>query len=143
MYMKPFLALLFIFLQLAIFSQQQVNIFFSYTNSYCSGARPTNEIVERYNTPNKLPDFKIKIVGKKTNLVTTDSAGCITTKLYPGKYLIFLTEQNNKNLFINYDPTCTKMLKTSYGELFIEKGKNTYKINLHFPCNPCQPNNKP
>ncbi|HTA61469.1 MAG TPA: hypothetical protein VK835_03395 [Bacteroidia bacterium] len=141
--MKVFFISLFIFLQFVVFAQQPVKVFVSYTNSYCGGARPTDAILAKYNTPNKLTNFKIKIAGKKTSVVTTDTAGCFTHKLKPGKYFIFLTEEKNKNLFINYDPNCVKMLKAYYGELIIEKGKNDYKINLHFPCNLCQPNNRP
>jgi hypothetical protein len=143
MYMKPFLILLFIFLQAAAFSQQQVKVFVDYTNSYCGGARPTNEIMAKYNTPIKLTNFKIKVVGKKTSVVVTDTEGCFTHKLKPGNYTIFLTEEKNTSLFTNYDPTCIKMLKTPYAELIIEKGKNEYNLHLNFPCNPCQSNNKP
>ena len=143
MRMKFFTALAFIFLQLFMFGQQPVKVFVSYTNSYCGGARPTNEIIDKYNTPAKLTNFKIKLVGKKNMVLITDSLGCFTHKLKPGKYAVFLTEENNKNIFTNYDPFCVKMLKTSYGDLLIEKGKNTYQINLHFPCNLCQPSNKP
>jgi hypothetical protein len=140
---KLFTFIIFLFLQIVAFAQQQVTVFVSYTNSYCNGARPTTEILTKYNTPAKLVNFKIKLVGKKNMVVVTDTVGCFTHKLHPGKYQVFLTEENNKNLFTNYDPTCVKMLKTSFCELLIEKGQNTYKINLHFPCNPCQPNNKP
>src|ERR1700757_682276 len=143
MYKKLFSLTLFLFFTFAMFAQQQVKVFVSYTNSYCNGARPSNEILTKYNTPAKLTNFKIKLVGKKTSLVATDTAGFFTHKLHAGKYQVFLTEENNKNLFTNYDPTCVKMLKTAYAELLIEKGKNKYNINLHFPCNLCQPNNKP
>jgi hypothetical protein len=142
--MKVFSLIIFTFLQIAAFAQQPVKVFVSYTNSYCNGARPTTEILHKYNTPAKLTNFKIKlVVGKKTILITTDTLGCFTHKLKPGKYFIYLTEEKNQSLFINYDPTCDKMLKTPYTELHIEKGKNRYETTLHFPCNPCQPNNKP
>lgn len=143
MYKKLLSITFFMLLQFIAFAQQPVRIHFSYTNSYCGGARPTDEIINKYKTPNKLSNFKIKLLNKKPITFTTDSLGRIIAKLRPGKYRIFLTEENNKKLFTNYDPTCVKMLKPPYGELLIEPGKNNYKINLHFPCNPCQPNNKP
>ena len=143
MYKKLFSLTLFLFFTFAMFAQQQVKIFVSYTNSYCGGARPTDEIINKYKASNKLSNFKIKLLNKKPITFTTDSLGRIITKLRPGKYHIFLTEENNKKLFTNYDPTCVKMLKPPYGELLIEPGKNNYKINLHFPCNPCQPHDKP
>jgi hypothetical protein len=143
MCMKFFATLAFTFLQLIIFGQQPVKVFVSYTNSYCGGARPTDEILNKYNTPKKFTNFKIKLVGKKTSVVVTDTAGCFTHKLKPGKYIVFLTDENNKNLFTNYDPFCVKMLQAPYADLLIQKGKINYQLNLHFPCNPCQPNNKP
>src|SRR6185312_5372701 len=143
MRIKKNILIAFIFWQATLFAQQQVNVFVSYTNNYCGGARPTNEILTKYNTPAKLPNFKIKLVGKKTYVAVTDSAGNFTHKIKPGTYSVFLTEETNKNLFLNYAPTCPKMLKTAYAQLHIEKGKNQYTANLHFPCNLCQPNNRP
>lgn len=141
--MKTFLLGGFIFLSSAVFSQLNVQVFVSYTNSYCGGARPTEQILTKYNTPAKLANFKIKLAGKKSYLLTTDSAGFFTHKIKPGKYSVYLTEEKNQNLFINYDPSCPKMLKTAFAELIIEKAKKQYSVNLYFPCNPCVPNTKP
>ena len=138
-----YLIIIFLFLQSEVFSQQKVTIHFTYTNSYCGGARPGNEILAKYNTPKKLAGFKLKLTDKKNVFVTTDTSGSFSHKLNPGKYLIFLTEEINKNIFTNYNPACIKMKTASYGELEIEKGKKEYQINLYFPCNPCEPNNKP
>jgi hypothetical protein len=140
--MKALIVSVFIFLQITVFAQH-VKVFVSYTNSYCGGARPTNEILAKYNTPAKLSNFKIKLAGKKTSVVVTDTAGCFTHKLKPGKYFIYLTEETNKNLYTNYNPSCAKMLKAQYGELIIERGKSRYEISLYFPCNPCEPRDKP
>src|ERR1700752_4052938 len=106
MYKKLFSLTLFLFFTFATFAQQPVKIFVSYTNSYCGGERPTNEIINKYKTSNKLSNFKIKLLNKNPFTFITDSLGCIITKLRPGKYRIFLTEENNKKLFTNYDPTC-------------------------------------
>lgn len=141
--MKFFLITIFTFIQFCMFSQQKVKVFVSYTNCYCGGARPTEEILAKYNTPRKLAKFKIKLVGQKTELVTTDTAGYFIKKLKPGKYSIFLTEEKNKNISINYEPSCSKMLTMNYGELNIQKKTSNYVVNLYFPCNPCQLNNKP
>lgn len=141
--MMKFLVVVLVFFQFALLGQQQVRVFVSYTNSYCGGARPTDEILLKYNTAHKLSNFKIKLSGKKISLITTDSLGFFTCKLKPGNYFIFLTEEKNKNIITNYNPDCIKMLKTAYAELHIEKGKSTYDVKLNFPCNPCELNNKP
>jgi len=141
--MRLFLLVAFIFLQLNLFSQQKVKVRVTYTNSYCGGARPTDEVLQKYNAPQPLSDYKIKLLCKKNNVVKTDSSGSFIHKLNVGKYLIFLTEEKNKTLFLNYSSDCIKMTQTPYGELIVEKGKTEYLVNLHFPCNPCEPNNKP
>jgi hypothetical protein len=141
--MRFFLLYVFISLQLTLFSQQKVKVRVTYTNSYCGGARPTDEILQKHNTPKVLADYKIKLENKKVVIIKTDSLGCFTHKLNTGKYLIFLTEEKNKTLFLNYNPNCIKMTKASYGELIVKKGETDYEINLHFPCDPCQPANKP
>jgi|GEM_PF-1481621 len=141
--MKYFFFIVFISVHASVFSQQKVKVLVTYINSYCGGARPTNEILEKYKTPRKLIDFKIKLISKKMLKVNTDTAGYFTCKLKPGTYFIFLTKEKNKNITTNYNPDCDKMLQSSYGELQIEKNKLNYEVILSFPCNPCQPNNKP
>ncbi len=142
-FMKYFLFIFCISLSFSACSQQKVLVRVKYINSYCGGARPTDEIMVKYNTPRKLSDFKIKLVGKKSILVLTDSSGCFSYKLKPGNYSVFLTGEKNKNIFINYNPDCDKMLKTPYAELHIEKNKFNYEVILSFPCNPCLLHNKP
>ena len=141
--MKISLSLLFYHLSLIIFGQQKVNVSVNYTNSYCGGARPTSEITQKYNTPHQLTNFKMTLVGQKNIAVTTDTEGSFSYPLKPGKYVIYLTREVNKNLVVNYDPSCEKMLRSTYGELTIKKHKYDYLVNLHFPCNPCQLKDKP
>jgi hypothetical protein len=141
--MKYFFLLFCLSLSVLAFSQQKIKVQINYINSYCGGARPTDEIIAKYNTTNKLANFKIKLVGKKIIHVLTDSVGCFSCKLKLGNYFIFLTEEKNKSIFINYNPDCDKMLKTSYAELHIEKNKVNYELILSFPCDPCSQNNKP
>src|SRR5207253_2092130 len=115
----------------------------TFTNNYCGGARPTPEIEKALNTPKDLSEFYILLENKKQLKVKTDSTGNFKATLKTGAYKIYLTNRVNPALFANYTPTCEKMLHTPYGKLLIEKGKSSYDINLHFPCNPCEPNNKP
>ena len=141
--MRKTLTYFFILLGFSFFAQQKVKIHVSFTNSYCNGARPTEEIMAIYNTPKNLSDFDVLLEGKKHIKVKTDSTGCFTKTLKVGIYKIYLTSKNNLKLYTNYYPLCDKMLHMPFGKLVVEKGKKEYELSLHFPCNPCEPNNKP
>ncbi len=141
--MKKFLTYFFFVINLSFFAQQKVKIHVTFTNSYCGGARPTPEIEAAHNTPKNLIDFYILLENKNQIKVKTDSTGHFTQSIKPGTYKVYLTAKTNQNLYTNYFPNCAKMLHTPFGKLVIEKGKKEYEINLHFPCNPCETNNKP
>ena len=141
--MRKFLLYFFLVLNFTLFSQQKVKVHVTFTNQYCNGAAPTPEILERYNTPQNLADFYILLESKKQLKVKTDSAGHFSAPLQQGVYKVYLTTKTNENLYTNYNPACNKMLHAPYGKLVIEKNKKEYQINLHFPCNLCEPNNKP
>ena len=132
-----------LFLRSVFFGQQNVHIQVMYTNQYCGGARPTQEIMDHYNNPQNLSNSLLQLKGKKNMTVKTDSLGCINLRLREGNYLVFMTDVVNKQLFLNYDPKCLKMLHTEFSKIQIEKGKKNYTINLYFPCNFCEPKNKP
>ena len=115
----------------------------TFTNSYCGGAAPTPEILDRYEKPQNLSEFYVLLEGKKHFKVKTDSTGSFTMALNTGIYKIYLTPKTNPKLYTNYNPACDKMLHTPYAKVVIEKNKKNYKINLHFPCNLCEPNTRP
>ncbi len=121
------------------FAQTKVKVHVTFTNSYCGGARPTPEMEEAIRKEKDFHDVHIILKGKMHCKVKTDSLGRFGATLKSGKYQIHLTKFKNEAHFTNYNPGCVKMLKASYGDLLIEKGKTEYKINLHFPCNPCEP----
>jgi hypothetical protein len=134
-----------------------VKVHVSYINSYCGGIRPSLEVEKNLKTPRDMKDFhvllapiiKFKVKGDTNEVylpakrgikkVKTDSVGNILLSLKPGKYIIYLTNEVNKKLPVNYNPGCKKMLYAQYGELLIEKGKREYQAEIHFPCNPCEP----
>ncbi len=120
-------------------SQTKVKVHVTYTNSYCNGARPTPEMEEEFKKQKNFHDVHIILKGKIHCKTKTDSLGYFTLPLKAGKYKIYLTQHKNEAHFTTYNPSCDQMLKAKYGDLIIEKGNNEYEINLHFPCNPCEP----
>ncbi|MGZ3942477.1 MAG: hypothetical protein ACXVOH_10515, partial [Bacteroidia bacterium] len=118
---------------------QKVTVHLTYTNSYCGGARPSPEMEAKQNIPKNFHDVHIILNGKKHCKAKTDSLGYFSLPLKPGTYKIYLTKLKNEAHYTTYDPSCPQMLKASYGELVVEKGKKTAEANLHIPCNPCEP----
>lgn len=141
--MRKFLLVFFLLPAFTLLAQHKarIKVHVTYTNSYCGGARPTPEIEEKYKTPRDLSEYHLVLAGKRTHKVKTDSTGNFTATLPRDTYKIHLTRKK-ESLVTNYDPSCEKMLKASYGELIVSDEKE-YTINLHFPCNLCQPHNKP
>lgn len=117
----------------------KVKVHVTYTNSYCGGARPTPEIEQKLQVPQNFHDVHIVLNGKMHCKAKTDSLGYFSLPLKPGKYKIYLTKFKNEAHFTTYDPACKQMLQMSYGEFTVDKGVFDYEVNLHFPCNPCEP----
>lgn len=120
-------------------AQTKIKVHLTYTNNYCGGARPTPEIEAKTKIPQNFHDVHIILKGKMHCKAKTDSLGYFSLPLKPGIYKIHLTKLKNEAHFTTYDPSCEKMLNASYGELIVEKGKTEFEVNLHFPCNPCEP----
>ena len=135
---KRLLYLLLILTPYTFFAQTKIKVHVTYTNNYCGGARPTPEMEELARTPKNFHDVHIILNGKIHCKAKTDSDGYFSLPLKPGTYKIYLTKIKNEAHFTTYDPSCKKMLKMSYGELILEKGKTEVEVNLHFPCNPCE-----
>lgn len=136
--MRKLIPYLFVISSFTLFAQQKVKIHVTFTNQYCGGAAPTDEILESYNKPQNLSDFIILIEGKKHFKVKTDSTGTVKVALKAGIYKVYLTKKTNEKLYTNYNPGCEKMLHNPYGKLQIESVKKEYELNLHFSCNPCE-----
>ncbi len=135
----PFLSLLLTLTTYTSVAQsKKVKVHVTFTNQYCGGARPTEEIEEEVNTPRNLHDVHLVLKGKKHCKAATDSLGNFSLPLKPGKYKFYLSYHKNDAHEANYDPTCKKMKDMSFGELTVEKGKFDYAVNLRFPCNPCE-----
>lgn len=118
----------------------KVEVFFC--NSYCGGARPTEEILEYYKKEYVFSNSTFIL--KKENAdkqikVTTDSNGVFKCSLLPGKYNYYMTKEFNKNIQANFNSSCDIWLSQNFGQIEILPGTKTYKMVYLFGCNPCLP----
>jgi hypothetical protein len=137
--MKKMLAYLFCLASMAGLAQLKARVHVTYTNSYCGGARPTPEIEQQARTPLEFTNVALLLAGKTKVKVKTDSTASFVAALRPGKYKVRLAKANTGSHTTNFDGSCTRMAKASFGELIVTKGVYEYELNLHFPCNPCLP----
>ncbi len=124
------------------------------TNSYCGGARPSEEMITRLNTPKAWAGKKLYIrngsenSGKKKVLreIVADSAGHFSTKLPSGTYCIIEKEQvkrlnteefrKKKTENLKLDEECLKQWWSKCYMSFEvkEADKTDLNINFHIPC---------
>jgi hypothetical protein len=90
---------------------QWVKVYITSTESYCGGARPSDEILQDVQTP-KPYAFKTFYIRKgaqnskgKAIKVVTDSAGCFSIKLKPGKYCLLYPTQLKEPDYSKYKST--------------------------------------
>lgn len=115
----------------------------TYTNRYCGGARPSEEMLAEYATPHNLTSttiyLKRKKGGKVIYKIVADKDGKFKKCIKPGKYFLYMSKYYNKELHLNFNPKCDKAW-TSYGEVeILNHAKKLYLLNLDFGCDPCSP----
>ena len=115
----------------------------TFTNQYCGGARPSEEILAEHDRPQNFVSttfyLKRKKGGKVIYKIVTDSEGNFKKCIKPGKYFLYMSKYYNKKLSLNFNPKCT-MAWTSYGEVeVLDHAKKLYLLNMHFGCDPCSP----
>ena len=118
---------------------------FTFTSSYCGGARPTEEIIANKNTPRPLRNstllLKNHFNGKSYSCTTNDDGVC-QTSITEGKYDIYLTTGINPKLGTGFDGKCSLWRnKVMYTVKITDDGK-LRSVPVHFECNPCDDNMK-
>jgi hypothetical protein len=135
--------------------QKDVSGLITQTHAYCGGARPTEEVLKRLQTPAPFPGKKIYIRCGNENTtkkkiirtVTADSTGHFSIKLPPGTYCIIQEEQVKKldpDHFLKKETAELKLKKnclekwwsTCY-QTFEVKATDSHvplNVNFHFPC---------
>ena len=116
----------------------------TYTNRYCGGARPSDEMLAEYATPRNFTNstiyLKRKKGGKVIYKIVADKDGKFKKCIKPGKYFLYMSKYyDKKNLSLNFNPKCA-MAWTSYGEVeILDHAKKLYLLNMDFGCDPCSP----
>ena len=128
--------------------QENVSGSVTFSNKYCGGAWPSDEILEGYKTQYPLRNSTILLKSKNqkdnTIKITTDRKGNFNLPLDAGTYDYFMTESFNQEMNCAFTSSCKKWLNQCFGQIKIKEGKNSgYKIIFDFGCNPCEPNNRP
>ncbi len=146
--MKYFYVLLFLLFTLSIQAQnaRKVKILGSvyFQNLYCGGIQPNLEQVKKAETKFAFANSTFKLVNNtdstKVFYLKSNSEGIITAKIPRGNYRFFMTNEYDKLLKINFKPSCTKWLNSSFGMVEISKKKrNDLELIFKFGCNPCEP----
>ncbi len=115
----------------------------TYTNRYCGGARPSEEMLAQYATPRNFTSTTIYLKrnkgGKVIYKIVADKEGNFKKCIKPGKYFLYMSKYYDKKLSLNFNPKC-KAAWTSYGEVeILNHAKKLYLININFDCDPCSP----
>jgi len=89
--MKTLIATFFLVVSLSVFSQKNVYLELSQEQKYCGGAKPSPEILARYEKPLPYINKKLILVSAngKTDSVKTNSKGILKIKLKPGSYKLY------------------------------------------------------
>jgi hypothetical protein len=108
--MRVFLFLLFPF---CLFSQQKIKLELKQQYEYCGGARPSPEILAKYEKPLPYANRKLIMVSAsgKIDSVQTDANGKLNLKLKDGTYNLYEAWRYYKrtpdgNSFNSYDTSC-------------------------------------
>lgn len=115
-----------------------------FSNTYCGGAWPTQEIIDSYE--HELPLKNSTILLKELNgnskpiKVSTDSKGFIHTNLKPATYKYFMTKTYCKTMGADFNPYDSISMYRCYGKIIITKNK-TYDVFFKF--NNCGLGNRP
>ena len=115
-----------------------------FNQSYCGGARPTDEMVARLDSLRLLPNTTVCLArkqgGKFIYKLTSDANGNFKRKIRAGKYFIYMSKLYDHDVLSMFNPNCAKWMKYIFGEVeIIDGGKKLYNIPLHFGCDPCLP----
>ncbi len=119
-------------------------IMVSFTNCYCGGARPSDEILDSYKTIYPLINSTIELRKKGSKnaplLLSTDYKGMINTTLEKGTYQYYMTKKYSTETGCMFSSSCDVWLKQSFGEITIgTRQNNKYTLVYSFNCNPCEP----
>ena len=116
------------------------------TSSYCGGAAPPQEMLERLSRPQPYANqvYYIGKIGKKKSTfqkITSDTLGAFLLQLPVGKYVVFSAEKMKpfimpaSNKYTKYDAACLRKQYATPDASFEIKNKNVaVNWNVHHAC---------
>ena len=89
--MRKFISTLFFLASFQSFSQKNVYLELSQDQKYCGGAKPSAEMLAKYEKPLLYANKKLILVSAngKVDTVKTNSKGILKIKLKPGSYKLY------------------------------------------------------
>lgn len=121
-----------------------------YTESYCGGARPPEELLKQYATPKPFASDTLRFKNVQTGaefLVATDEHGHYEAILPAGNYVIHpaLRPTSQGGYSPNYDPNCKQWKELELYRLddVQESEEKMVDFTVHIPCDPCETIRRP
>jgi len=113
------------------------------TSSYCGGAAPPQDLLDRLETPQAFVNGQLVFIeksSKKAYPFKTDATGHYSISLLPGTYELHPEKRTNIEDY-SYDPNCKAWLSTVFAEVIVKEkpGAQTNDCVIHFVCDPCDP----
>ena len=124
----------------------EVHVTITQTSSYCGGAAPPQEMLERLSRPQPYANqvYYIGKIGKKKSTfqkITSDTLGAFLLQLAVGKYVVFSAEKMKpfimpaSNKYTKYDAACLRKQYATPDASFEIKNKNVaVNWNVHHAC---------
>jgi hypothetical protein len=122
-------------------SGEKLKITFTYTRSYCGGAKPSEEILQQLNTPKILANCRLMLIHEhnmafKGPVVTTNANGEALVQLTKkGTYSVYLVSNKKNKAELPFNKSCKALLKINLGT-FVNAGVDT-TCSIRIPCDPC------
>lgn len=121
-----------------------------YTESYCGGARPPEELLKQYATPKPFASGTLRFKHTETGTeytVITDEHGHYEAELPAGNYVIHpaLRQTDQGGYSPDYDPNCARWreLELHRFDNVKESEEKLVDFTVHFPCDPCETIRRP
>ncbi|MFM2192566.1 MAG: hypothetical protein RLZZ118_1523 [Bacteroidota bacterium] len=148
--MRYLLILIFITCSIIAFAKKEklheVHVTITQTSSYCGGAAPPQEMLERLSRPQPYANqvYYIGKIGKKKSTfqkITSDTLGAFLLQLSAEKYVVFSAEKMKpltlptSNKYTKYDAACIRKQYATPDASFEIKNKNVeVNWNVHHAC---------
>jgi hypothetical protein len=121
----------------------------SYTESYCGGARPPEELLQQLATPKPFASDTLRVKNVETGteyLVVTDEHGHYEMELPAGNYVVHPKFRTTAAGYSpNYEANCKQWRELQLHTLNEVKAGEEKAIDftVHFPCDPCETMRRP